>query len=50
MLEGSQTGEQEEPRERAHASADERSTRLRTMQAGHTSGYRARNSKPEKDC
>jgi hypothetical protein len=50
MLEGSQTGEQEETRERAHASANEGLTQLRTMQAGHASGYRDRNSKPEKDC
>jgi hypothetical protein len=50
MLEGSQTGEQGKPRERAHASAEEGPTQLRTMQAGHASGYRDRNSKPEKDC
>ncbi len=45
MLEGSQTGEQEEPRERARASADEGATRLRMMQARHASDDR--NSKPE---
>ena len=49
MLEGSQTGEQEEPRERTRASADEGATRLRVMQVGHISGYRGWNSKPEKN-
>ncbi len=47
MLEGSQTGEQEEPRERVHTSADESAIRLRMMQAGHASGDR--NSKLEKN-
>lgn len=47
MLEGSQTGKQEEPRERACVSADEGATRLRMMQAGHASGDR--NSKLEKN-
>jgi hypothetical protein len=50
MLEGLQTGEQEKPRERAHASAEEGPTQLRTMQAGRASGYHDRSSKPEKDC
>lgn len=49
MLEGSQTWEQEEPRERVHAYVDEGATWLRTMQAGHISGYRDRNDKPEKN-
>jgi hypothetical protein len=48
MLEGSQTGEQEEPRERVHTSAGEGPTQLRTMQARHASGYRDWKSKPEK--
>jgi hypothetical protein len=47
MLEDSQTGEQEKPRERAHASADEGPTQLRTMQVGYASGDR--NSKLEKN-
>ncbi len=47
MLEGLQTGEQEEPRERACVSAGEGATRLRMMQAGHASGDR--NSKLEKN-
>ncbi|MDQ3639821.1 MAG: hypothetical protein M3426_17870 [Actinomycetota bacterium] len=47
MLEGSQTGEQEGPRERARTSTDEGATRLRMMQAGHASGHR--NSKLEKN-
>ena len=47
MLEGSQTGEQEKPRERAHASANEGPAQLRTMQAGHASGNR--NSRLEKN-
>ncbi len=48
MLEGSQTGEQEEPSERARTSAvAEATTRTRMMQAGHASGDRT--SKPEKN-
>lgn len=47
MSEGSQTGKQEEPRERARAPADEGATRLRMMQAEHASCYR--NGKPEKN-
>ncbi len=48
MSEGSKTGEQEEPRERARTSAvAEETTRTRMMQAGHASGDR--NGKPEKN-
>jgi hypothetical protein len=50
MLEGLQTGEQREPRECARTIVAEGATRLRMMQAGHTSGYRDRSSKPKKDC
>ncbi len=50
MLEGSQSGEQEELRERVHTSAvDEGAARTRMMQAEYASSYRDRNSKPEKD-
>ena len=47
MLEGSQTEEQEEPREHTRASADEGATRFRVMQAEHASDDR--NGKPEKN-
>ncbi len=47
MLNLSQTGKQEEPRELARTSADEGATRFRMMQAGHASGDR--NSKLEKN-
>lgn len=49
MLEGSQAGEREMPREGVRDYVDEGTTCLRTMQAGHISGYRDRNGKPKKN-
>ncbi len=49
MLESSQAGVWEMPREGVRDYVDEGTTWLRTMQAGHISGYRDRNGKPKKN-